>query len=236
MRYDDFASQLQKELPAWVSAGLVSVEQSQALSLRDDAVSEVERRRSKAVQAIAVIGAVAAGLGVILFFAVELGRDVVKRVPSCSCCSRRSSAPTRRVVAARAPAARRPRPDPARWSLSAPALFLVGQMYHVQAHSPLGFAVWSCGRRAARLDPAVARAGDPDTADARRLGRYEGVLTALRDTRLRHELRSAPARSDAHGVCATAVDGLGSVGVRTWASGPMRAVRLRAGVHRAPSS
>ena len=49
MRYDDFASHLQKELPAWVSSGLVTVEQSEALSLRYGAGSGAEQRRSRAV-------------------------------------------------------------------------------------------------------------------------------------------------------------------------------------------
>jgi uncharacterized membrane protein len=144
MRYDDFASQLQHELPAWVSAGLVSVEQSEALSLRYGAGSEAERRRSKAVQAIAVIGAVAAGLGVILFFAANW--DAISR-------------PARVVLLLAVLLGsytggwklleRRPPVGHALILLGAivfgAGTFLVGQMYHVQAHDPLALAVWTAG-------------------------------------------------------------------------------------------
>lgn len=144
MRYDDFASQLQKELPAWVTAGLVTVEQSEALSLRYGAGSGVERRRSRAVQAIAVIGAVVAGLGAILFFAANW--DAISR-------------PVRLVLllavllgsyaAGWKLLQRRPLLGHALILLGAIAfgagIFLVGQMYHVQAHDPLAFAFWSAG-------------------------------------------------------------------------------------------
>ena len=144
MRYDDFATQLQRELPAWVSAGIVSVEQSEALSLRYGAGSGAERRRSRAVQAIAVIGAVAAGLGVILFFAANW--DAISR-------------PTRVVLllatllgsyaAGFVVLERRPLVGHALVLLGAivfgAGIFLVGQMFHVQAHDPFAFAVWSAG-------------------------------------------------------------------------------------------
>ena len=144
MRYDDFASQLQKELPAWVSAGLVSVEQSEALSLRYGAGSGAERRRSRAVQAIAVIGAVAAGLGVILFFAANWdavsrpGRVVLLLVAILGA-----------YAAGFVTLERRPLVGHALILVGAIAfgagVFLVGQMYHVQAHDPLAFALWSAG-------------------------------------------------------------------------------------------
>src|SRR4051794_35620079 len=144
MRYDDFASHLQKELPAWVSAGLVSAEQSEALRLRYGAGSGAERRRSTAVQAIAVIGAVAAGLGVILFFAANW--DAISR-------------PARVVLLLAALLGsyaagwklleRRPFVGHALILLGAIAfgagIFLVGQMYHVQAHDPLAFTLWTAG-------------------------------------------------------------------------------------------
>jgi uncharacterized membrane protein len=144
MRYDDFAMQLQRELPHWVSDGLVSVQQSEALSLRYGAASGAERRRSKAVQAIAVIGAVAAGLGVILFFAANW--DAISR-------------PARVVLLLAALLGsyaagfvlleRRPFAGHALILLGAIAfgggVFLVGQMYNVQAHDPLAFALWAAG-------------------------------------------------------------------------------------------
>jgi uncharacterized membrane protein len=144
VRYDGFASQLQKELPDWVSAGLVTVEQSEALSLRYGAGYAMERRRSRAVQAIALIGAVAAGLGVILFFAANW--DAISR-------------PTRVVLllaallgsyaAGSMTLQRRPLVGHSLILLGAIAfgagIFLVGQMYHVQAHDPLAFALWSAG-------------------------------------------------------------------------------------------
>src|SRR5215210_7398164 len=71
MRYDDFAAQLQKELPNWVDGGLVTADQADALSSGYSIRAGADRRRSRAVQAIAVIGAIAAGLGMILFFAAN---------------------------------------------------------------------------------------------------------------------------------------------------------------------
>jgi uncharacterized membrane protein len=144
MRYDDFASQLQKELPDWVGDGLVSVEQSEALSLRYGAGSGAERRRSRAVQAIALIGAIAAGVGVILFFAANW--DAIAR-------------PARVVLllvaligsyaAGSLMLERRPLVGHALVVLGAivfgAGIFLVGQMFHVQAHDPLAFALWSAG-------------------------------------------------------------------------------------------
>jgi len=144
MRYDDFAAQLQKELPNWVDGGLVTADQADALSSGYSIRAGADRRRSRAVQAIAVIGAIAAGLGMILFFAANW--DAISR-------------PARVLVLLAALVGsyaagwltleRRPLVGRALLLLGAIAfgagIFLVGQMYHVQAHDPLAFALWSAG-------------------------------------------------------------------------------------------
>jgi uncharacterized membrane protein len=221
MRYDDFASQLQKELPAWVSTGLVSVEQSEALSLRYGAGSGAEWRRSKAVQAIAVLGAVAAGLGVILFFASNW--DAIER-------------PVRVVLLLAALLGsyaagwklleRRPLVGHALILLGAIAfgagIFLVGQMYHVQAHDPLAFAFWTAG-----VAPLawVLRSRLLATLAVLTLGGwivYEGVAIAI-DSPHDSTWLGIPLALMLYGA---ALYGAGTA-VRealTWASGPMRGI------------
>jgi uncharacterized membrane protein len=135
MRYTD------NDLDVWVREGLVSAEQAAAIRSRtaDRASSE---RRDRVVSTLAVIGAVVGGLGVILFFAANW--DAIPR-------------PTRvilllaTVVGAYVGGdflrARRPAVGQALLLLGAlsfgASLFLVGQMYHVQAHDPLAFLVWT---------------------------------------------------------------------------------------------
>jgi uncharacterized membrane protein len=221
VRYGDFASQLQRELPAWVSAGLVTVEQSEALSLRYGAGSAMERRRSRAVQAIALIGAVAAGLGVILFFAANW--DAISR-------------PTRVVLllaallgsyaAGSMTLQRRPLVGHALILLGAIAfgagIFLVGQMYHVQAHDPLAFALWSAG-----VAPLawIMRSRPLAFLTLLTLGAwvvYEGI-DAVGDSSYDANYLVIPLAVTLYGG---ALYGAGtSLGARlSWASGPMRGI------------
>jgi len=144
MRYEDFGAQLQKELPGWVAAGLVTPDQADALSSRYEIGTGAERRRSRAVQAIAVIGAVAAGLGVILFFAANW--DAISRAVRVLVLL---AALFGSYAAGWLTIARRPLVGHALLFLGAivfgAGIFLIGQMYHVQAHDPLAFALWSAG-------------------------------------------------------------------------------------------
>ena len=144
MRYDEFAEELRKELPGWVSDGVVTPEQAGAIAGRYGQGAGAERRRSRAVQAVAVIGAVAAGLGVILFFAA-----------SWDAMPREARVLVLLVALAGSYGAgwlqleRRPIVGRALILVGAIAfgagIFLVGQMYNVQAHDPLAFALWSAG-------------------------------------------------------------------------------------------
>jgi uncharacterized membrane protein len=221
MRYDDFAAQLQKELPAWVSAGLVTPEQAEALSGHYGLGAGAERRRSRAVQAIAVIGAIAAGLGVILFFAANW--DAISR-------------PARVLVLLAAllgsyaagwlTLERRPLVGHALLFLGAivfgAGIFLVGQMYHVQAHDPLAFALWSAG-----VAPLawVLRSRALATLTLLTLGSwivYEAV-DLLDDSPYDTVLLAVPLALMLYGIALYGLGTAAGAGLR-WASGPMRAV------------
>lgn len=135
MRYSDH------DLDSWVREGLVSAEQAEAIRRRH-ASRATSERRDDVISALAVIGAVVGGLGVILFFAANW--DAIPR-------------PTRvalllaTMIGAYAGGyvlrATRPAVAQALLLLGAigfgASLFLVGQMYHVQAHDPLAFLVWT---------------------------------------------------------------------------------------------
>jgi uncharacterized membrane protein len=146
MRYEPFGRNLERELPTWVEEGLVSAEQASAIRDRY-AESARESRRGAIVQALALVGAVAAGLGVILFFAANW--DAIPRPARVAL-----------LVGALLGAygggyvlrfARRTRPAVGTallflgGILFGATIFLVGQMYHVQAHDPLAFLLWTAG-------------------------------------------------------------------------------------------
>src|SRR4051794_35202089 len=65
-----FEDRLAGETNDWVREGLVSAEQAGAIRRRYDG-QEGDRRWSRVVQVLAIGGAVAVGLGVILFFAAN---------------------------------------------------------------------------------------------------------------------------------------------------------------------
>jgi uncharacterized membrane protein len=135
MRYTD------ADLDAWVCEGLISAEQADAIRRRSASRASSERR-DRVVSALAVIGAVVGGLGVILFFAANW--DTIPR-------------PARVVLLLATMAGayaggyvlRASRPAVAQALVLVGALtfgaslFLVGQMYHVQAHDPLAFLGWT---------------------------------------------------------------------------------------------
>src|SRR5688500_14766401 len=66
MRY----GHLSRRLHAWVEAGLISEEQADAIRGHEESAAHRERR-GFAIQTLAYVGAIVAGLGVILFFAAN---------------------------------------------------------------------------------------------------------------------------------------------------------------------
>jgi len=146
VRYDGFAGALRRELPRWVADGLVTPEQAEAIGARYPESAD-DGRRAAIVRALAVIGAIVAGLGVILFFAANW--DAIPR-------ALRVATLVAAIVAAYAGGwtlrhgrATRPAVGQALLLLGGilfgAAIFLVGQMYHVQAHDPFAFLLWTAG-------------------------------------------------------------------------------------------
>ena len=138
MRYDAW---LREELDAWVREGLVSPDQADAIRRRHRE-RETPRRQNRVVQTLAVIGAGVAGLGVVLFFAANwdgIARPV--RVAMLLALVVSSYAAGFELRERRGHAS----VGAALLLLGAitfgASLFLVGQMYHVQAHDPLAFLV-----------------------------------------------------------------------------------------------
>jgi uncharacterized membrane protein len=132
---------LTRELDLWVADGLVTDAQATAIRGR-----YAERRstegRERIVSVLAVIGAVVGGLGIVLFVAANW--DAIPRAV-------RVALLLATMVGAYAGGDRlrpsRPAVGQALLLLGAlgfgASLFLVGQMYHVQAHDPLALLVWT---------------------------------------------------------------------------------------------
>lgn len=134
-----------REAAEWVREGLVSEEQAEAIRSRYREQGATGRR-NRVVQTLATIGAVVAGLGVVLFFAANW--DGIPR-------------PVRVLMLlvlvvgsygggfALRERGRHQYVGAALLLLGGLAfgasLFLVGQMYHVQAHDPLAFLVMALG-------------------------------------------------------------------------------------------
>ena len=142
MRYEEWVS---REAADWVREGLVSEAQAEAIRRRY-AERGAPGRRNRVVQTLATIGAVVAGLGVVLFFAANW--DGIPR-------------PVRVVMLLALvigsygggfvlrERGRNQYVGAALLLLGGLAfgasLFLVGQMYHVQAHDPLALLVLALG-------------------------------------------------------------------------------------------
>jgi uncharacterized membrane protein len=148
---------LDREIDRWVDEGLISSEQAEAIRGRY-ADARTTERRGRLVQVLAALGAVVVGFGVILFFAAnwsEIPRAARLAVLIATLLASygagyyvRELRGTHRTV------------GHALYLLGAilfgAGLFLVGQMYHVQAHDPLGFLVWAA---AALATAFVVRSG-----------------------------------------------------------------------------
>ena len=146
-----FAGHLSRETEAWVAEGLVSAEQAEAIRRRYAGARE--ERRSSATTALAVIGAVAVGLGVIGFIAANWdGMSHGVRLVLLTAVVAGSYAAAYQL---RERTGSRPRVGEALYLLGVllfgASLFLVGQMYNVQAHDPLALLLWSGGATATAL-------------------------------------------------------------------------------------
>ena len=140
------------ELDRLVAEGLLAPEQASEVRTRL-AASLAQERRRRAARAIGVLGAAAFGAGVILFFAAnwsEIARPLRVAILLIGLAAFYTAGfwllEVRRAlrsvghgfvfVGA---------------ILFGASLFLVGQMYNVDAHDPLGFAIWSGGALATTL-------------------------------------------------------------------------------------
>jgi uncharacterized membrane protein len=140
MRY----GRLGQRLRTWVEAGLISEEQADAIRRHEEHASSGERR-GLVVQTLAYVGAIVAGLGIILFFAANW--DAIPRPTRVAALLATIAAAYGLGYLLRFARGTRPAVGEALLLLGTIAfgasLFLVGQMYHVQAHDPFAFLLWS---------------------------------------------------------------------------------------------
>jgi uncharacterized membrane protein len=133
-----------QRLRAWVEAGLISKEQADAIRRHEEQVGRGERR-GLAVQTLAYVGAIVAGLGLILFFAANW--DAIPRPTRVAVLLLAIAASYGAGYVLRFARGTRPAVGEALLLLGTIAfgasLFLVGQMYHVQAHDPFALLLWS---------------------------------------------------------------------------------------------
>ena len=146
-----FAGQLSRESEAWVAEGIVSAEQAAAIRERYAGAKEV--RRGSATTALAVIGAVAVGFGVIGFIAANWeGMSHAARLALLTLAVAGSYAAGFQL---RDRTGSYPRVGEALYLLGVllfgASLFLVGQMYNVEAHHPLALLFWAGGATATAL-------------------------------------------------------------------------------------
>ena len=146
-----FAGQLTRESEAWVAEGIVSAEQAAAIRARYAGAQE--ERRGSATTALAVIGAIAVGFGVIGFVAANWeGMSHAARLALLTLAVAGSYAAGFQL---RDRTSSYPRIGEALYLLGVllfgASLFLVGQMYNVEAHDPLALLIWAGGATATAL-------------------------------------------------------------------------------------
>jgi uncharacterized membrane protein len=146
-----FAGQLSRESEAWVAEGIVSAEQ--AAAIRGRYADARDERRGSATTALAVIGAIAVGLGVIGFIAAnweEMGHGARLALLTAAVAGSYAAG-----FQLRDRTGSRPRVGEALYLLGVivfgASLFLVGQMYNVEAHDPLALLLWAGGATATAL-------------------------------------------------------------------------------------
>jgi uncharacterized membrane protein len=146
-----FAHQLSRESEMWVAQGIVSAEQ--AAAIRSRYADTQEAPRDRATTALAVIGAIAVGLGVIGFIAANWeGMSHAVRLVLLTVAVAGTYAGAYHL---RERTGSRPRVGEVLYLLGVllygASLFLVGQMYNVQAHDPLALLLWAGGATATAL-------------------------------------------------------------------------------------
>ena len=146
-----FSGQLHRESEAWVAEGIVSAEQAAAIRGRYAGVRGA--RRGSATTALAMIGAVAVWLGVIGFVAANWdGMSHAVRLTLLTLVVAGSYAAGFQL---REHTGNRPRIGEALYLVGVlvfgASLFLVGQMYNVEAHDPLALLLWAAGATATAL-------------------------------------------------------------------------------------
>ena len=146
-----FAGQLSRESEAWVAEGIVSAEQ--AAAIRSRYADQREERRGSATTALAVIGAVAVGFGVIGFVAANW--DELSHGARLALLTAALAGSYAAGFQLRDRTGSRPRLGEALYLLGVllfgASIFLVGQMYNVEAHDPLGLLLWAGGAIATAL-------------------------------------------------------------------------------------
>jgi uncharacterized membrane protein len=145
-----FAEQVGRESEAWVADGIVSADQAAAIRRR---YAGREEPRSRATVALAVTGAVAVGLGVIGFVAAnweEMSHGARLLLLTIAVAGAYAAAFHLRERTGAAP-----RVGEALYLIGVllfgASLFLVGQMYNVQAHDPLALLLWAGAATATAL-------------------------------------------------------------------------------------
>ena len=145
---DPFVERLKQEVGVWQQEGLVSQAHAHSILARYGLVEgELEERRSKVVYALAFLGALLLGIGIITFFAANW-----QEIPGWSKLLLIFTA----VIAAytvgfwlRFERQLRPRVGNALIFLGAllfgAAIFLIAQGFHIQAHEPTLVYLWAIG-------------------------------------------------------------------------------------------
>ena len=145
-----FAGQLSRESEAWVAEGIVSAEQAAAIRRR---YAGAEESRGRATVALAVIGAVAVGVGVIGFVAANW--DGMSHPARLLLLTLAVAGTYAAAFHLRERTGSAPRVGETLYLvgvlLFGASLFLVGQMYNVQAHDPLALLLWAGGATATAL-------------------------------------------------------------------------------------
>jgi uncharacterized membrane protein len=157
-----FAERLGRESERWVAEGLITAEQAAALRGRYEGAAAVrEEPRGRAASALAVVGAAAVGFGVIGFLAANW--EAMSHGLRLALITAAVGGAYAAGYELRDRTGRLPRVGEALYLLGVllfgAALFLVGQMYNVEAHDPLALLVWAVAAAVVALAvraPAVA--------------------------------------------------------------------------------
>lgn len=141
-----FGEQLTSESARWVEEGLITAEQGAALRGRYGAPAVARSEaRSRAASALAVIGAIAIGFGVIGFFAANW--DGMSKALRLALLTVSVAGAYAGGLQLRERTGRLPRVGEALYLLGVilfgASLFLVGQMFNVEAHDPLALLLWA---------------------------------------------------------------------------------------------